>query len=249
MDINLYQQSCYQCRILPELYNDNEITLSGILICYMDGSKKYLKQCCYEAFNVGSYNQFLNYDQQNEMNTKKPPAKILIHNSITCYVYEVKDNKKIEKVKFLDSTKYLFKRDIIFNTYEYNTYKIMTNAEYIKYQKTFDNVNKKPSVANTTLDDDIHFIYLLKERTAVESDINVYKIGKSTQENYKRFDGYHKGFKLLLHIKCDNCHTLETKIINHFKSKYHHYDKFGEEYFEGDYKEMMKDICCLVLSD
>lgn len=107
---------------------------------------------------------------------------------------------------------------------------------------------KKPiKTVKNILENDIHFIYLLQERTAVESDINVYKIGKSTQENYKRFDSYHKGFKLLLHIKCDNSHLIETEIINKFKLKYVHYEKFGSEYFQGDYKEMMTDIIKLVL--
>jgi hypothetical protein len=110
----------------------------------------------------------------------------------------------------------------------------------IKYKKQEQNIKND-------LKDDIEYIYLLQERTSVESEIDVYKIGKSTQKNYKRFDSYHKGFKLLLHIKCDNCDLIEKQIINSFKIKYNHYEKFGNEYFEGDYKEMMIDIINLVL--
>jgi len=116
----------------------------------------------------------------------------------------------------------------------------ITDTNTSKYKKQEQNIKND-------LKDDIEYIYLLQERTSVETEIDVYKIGKSTQKNYKRFDSYHKGFKLLLHIKCDNCDLLEKQIINNFKIKYNHYEKFGNEYFEGDYKEMMVDIINLVL--
>jgi hypothetical protein len=225
----------------------------------MDGAKKYIKNCCYEVYITGSHNHHLSYDKRNEMIVKKPVAKILLLNSTPYYVYEVNEKKKFEKVKFSDSTKYEFKRDIIFNPQDQNTYKIMTNSEFKKYQKTLEKEEAKKQIKSvveqsikstdklTDTNGDIHYIYLLKERTAIESNINVYKIGKSTQENYKRINSYHKGFKLLLHIKCDNCHNMETQIINSFKDKYTQYDKFGTEYFEGDYKNMMKDIVNMVL--
>jgi len=249
MNINLNPQSCNMCHIYPSSYKPNEISLSGVLSCYMDGTKKYIKKCCYEVYITGSHNHYLSYDKRNEMIIKKPVPKVLLLNSIPYYVYEVNDKKNFEKIKFADSTKYEFKRDILFNPQDHTTYQIMTNSEFKKYQKTLENETKKSATVESqddNLNGDIHYIYLLKPVRSVELNINVYKIGKSTQENFKRINTYDKGFKLLLQIKCDNCHLIETQIINNFKTKYNNYDKFGTEYFEGDYKEMMKDIISLV---
>ena len=52
---------------------------------------------------------------------------------------------------------------------------------------------------------------------------------------------YHPSL-LLLHIKCDDCDCNEKDIIKLFKTKYKHRKEIGNEYFEGDSKEMIKDI-------
>ena len=85
-------------------------------------------------------------------------------------------------------------------------------------------------------------IYLIQEREFINSDENVYKIGKTKQENLKRFKQYPKGSKLILQQICDDCDILEKELISDFKNKYIHRKDIGNEYFEGDYKEMLKDI-------
>ena len=85
-------------------------------------------------------------------------------------------------------------------------------------------------------------IYLLQEREFINSNENIYKIGRTKQANIQRFNQYPKGSKLLLHIVCDDCDILETELIRDFKNKYIHRKDIGNEYFEGDYKEMIKDI-------
>ena len=85
-------------------------------------------------------------------------------------------------------------------------------------------------------------IYLLQEREFINSNKNIYKIGRTKQANIQRFNQYPKGSKLLLHIICDDCDILETELIRDFKNKYIHRKDIGNEYFEGDYKEMIKDI-------
>jgi hypothetical protein len=85
-------------------------------------------------------------------------------------------------------------------------------------------------------------IYLLQEREFINSNQNIYKIGRTKQENIQRFNQYPKGSKLLLHIVCDDCDILESELIRDFKNKYIYRKDIGNEYFEGDYKEMIKDI-------
>ncbi len=88
-----------------------------------------------------------------------------------------------------------------------------------------------------------NYIYLIYLREFINSKENVYKIGKTTQINNNRFSSYPKGSKVLFQMTCSNCHNLEKEIIKLFKQKYTHRKKdYGDEYFEGNSEEMIKDI-------
>lgn len=87
-----------------------------------------------------------------------------------------------------------------------------------------------------------NYIYLLQEREFITTEQNIYKLGKTKQENLQRFKQYPKGSKLLLQQVCDVCDILETELIRDFKNKYTHRKDIGNEYFEGDYNNMIKDI-------
>ncbi len=87
-----------------------------------------------------------------------------------------------------------------------------------------------------------NYIYLLQEREFITTNQKVYKPGKTKQENLQRFNQYPKGSKLLLQQACDDCDILETELIRDFKNKYTHRKDIGNEYFEGDYNNMIKDI-------
>jgi hypothetical protein len=84
-------------------------------------------------------------------------------------------------------------------------------------------------------------IYLLIEREFIISNQTVYKIGKTTQENFKRFNAYPKDSQLLFYRVCQFCNN-EKKIIKLFKTKYKQRTDFGTEYFEGNFQQMIKDI-------
>lgn len=86
------------------------------------------------------------------------------------------------------------------------------------------------------------YIYLLQEREFITTNQNVYKLGKTKQDNLQRFKQYPKGSKLLLQHICNNCDMLEKKLISDFKNKYKHRKDLGNEYFEGDYNDMINDI-------
>jgi len=90
------------------------------------------------------------------------------------------------------------------------------------------------------------YIYLLQEREFIKTTEPIYKIGKSKQENLKRICNYPNGTKLLFQIICKNCDTLEKDLIKIFKNKYELQKDIGNEYFKGDYNEMIKDIFKLI---
>ena len=85
-----------------------------------------------------------------------------------------------------------------------------------------------------------HFIYLLREKQDIEDKLNIFKIGKSTQENTKRVRNYPSGSYLYLQIRCNDCHSMETKLIKKFKNYFILIR--GREYFKGDIHIMMDII-------
>lgn len=69
----------------------------------------------------------------------------------------------------------------------------------------------------------------------------IYKIGKTTQEGTKRFTQYPKDSKLILLMEVENCHEFENQVKEIFNKKYQRRKDIGNEYYEGDKDEMVKD--------
>jgi len=86
------------------------------------------------------------------------------------------------------------------------------------------------------------YIYLVQEREFIKANEEIYKIGKSKQENLKRFNSYPKGSELLFQCVCNDCNKIETILIKLFKEKYKLQKNIGNEYFKGNYIDMIKDI-------
>jgi hypothetical protein len=91
-------------------------------------------------------------------------------------------------------------------------------------------------------------IYIIHERTFVELNANIYKIGK-TKNIKNRLNGYTKGSKLLFSIACKDCTESENKILNFLKNneKYIHAKEYGNEYFQCNLQDLMSDIYNLIL--
>ena len=94
----------------------------------------------------------------------------------------------------------------------------------------------------------INYIYLLQEREFIKTKEHIYKVGMTKQENHERFNQYPKGSILLFQMICDNCKNIENKVIKLFKDKFIMRKDIGNEYFEGDYKNMM-DIIYSAIKD
>jgi hypothetical protein len=87
-----------------------------------------------------------------------------------------------------------------------------------------------------------HYIYLLQEREFIRLGENIYKVGKTKQENTSRLKGYPKGSILLFQMECINCDLIEKIIINQFCVKFKHEPDIGAEYFKGLKHEMIDII-------
>lgn len=86
------------------------------------------------------------------------------------------------------------------------------------------------------------YIYLLQEREFKKSGEKVYKIGRTSKDNLTRFNQYPKGSELIIQVKCMNSREMEKRLIKKFDEKYIKRRDIGNEYYEGEYKKMMKDI-------
>lgn len=91
-----------------------------------------------------------------------------------------------------------------------------------------------------------NYIYLLQEREFIKTKENVYKIGRTKKENYKRFHQYPKGSVLLFQMICNNCENIENQIIKIFNKNFKKRKDIGNEYFEGEY-QIMIDIAYSII--
>jgi uncharacterized C2H2 Zn-finger protein len=87
-----------------------------------------------------------------------------------------------------------------------------------------------------------NYVYLLQEREFIKTNEKIYKVGMTTKENHIRFNQYPKGSILLHQTICDDCSIIEKKIISVFKNNFIQRKDIGNEYFEGDYTEMITNM-------
>lgn len=95
----------------------------------------------------------------------------------------------------------------------------------------------------------LHYIYLIQLREFIKTKEPVYKIGKTTKEDMNRIKQYPKDSRIILFMKCKNCHALERIIKEKFIKKYTIRRDIGSEYFEGDEEQMYLSIIRLLIKE
>jgi len=85
-------------------------------------------------------------------------------------------------------------------------------------------------------------LYLLHTREFITTNEPIYKIGRSNKLD-NRVKQYPNGSKIMLMIKCKNTKTCENNLKKLFKTKFMQKTYYGTEYFEGNYVDMIKEIC------
>ena len=97
--------------------------------------------------------------------------------------------------------------------------------------------------------DNPQYTYIIQEREFVNSKEPVYKIGKTKQQNQKRFSSYPKGSVLIQQFYCYDCDNIEKQIITLFNTKYKKRPEYGNEYYEGNFEDMIEDINCFIMKE
>ena len=85
-------------------------------------------------------------------------------------------------------------------------------------------------------------LYLLHTREFITTNEPIYKIGRSNKLD-NRVKQYPNGSKIMLMIKCKNTKSCENNLKKLFKSKFIQKTYYGTEFFEGNYIDMIKEIC------
>ena len=94
-----------------------------------------------------------------------------------------------------------------------------------------------------------NYIYLIKEREFIDKNINVFKLGKTTQQSNKRLHSYPKGCSLVFHMICIDCDKIETILLKLFNHIFIKRCEYGNEYFQGNHIEMIKTIYNTILTN
>ena len=82
-------------------------------------------------------------------------------------------------------------------------------------------------------------IYLLHEERFIETNRNIYKIGRSNNI-YKRVSSYENGTIVYLMVACNDSESIESELIKIFNEDFEGIKYYGNEYFMGEL-EAMKD--------
>ncbi len=89
-------------------------------------------------------------------------------------------------------------------------------------------------------------VYIIHVREFINSDQEIYKIGKTSQVHTKRANSYPKGSCLQFHIRVEDSHNVEKQIIRYFKESFAQRLDIGIEYFEGNYIKMRQAMIKIV---
>lgn len=94
-----------------------------------------------------------------------------------------------------------------------------------------------------------NIIYIIRPRSSIEGNLNVYKIGKTDRYILKRLSEYEKGSELYFTIKVKDCTLVESKLKEHLKKVFINRRDFGDEYFETDIMQLINAVAGFCLEN
>jgi len=89
------------------------------------------------------------------------------------------------------------------------------------------------------------YIYIIQEREFVNTNENVYKIGR-TENIIRRFSDYPKGSKLFLSFLVSDMYEIENEIKEQLCKTIKCRRDIGTEYYEGEINEVTKEVLSVI---
>jgi hypothetical protein len=110
-----------------------------------------------------------------------------------------------------------------------------------------NDVKKNDIRENNDVDDEKQqeksgFCYVIHLREFIKSGENVYKIGRTQQKKFSRFNGYPKDSNVCVVKRVNNCFACEDAIKESFNKMFKQRKDIGREYYEGKYDEIVKEF-------
>lgn len=93
------------------------------------------------------------------------------------------------------------------------------------------------------------YIYLIHEREFINSKQYIYKLGKTEQQGCRRFNNYPKHSVIKIILQVHNCSEIEKSLLQTFDTQFINKKEIGREYYEGNCKIMIQEICKYIPSD
>jgi len=89
------------------------------------------------------------------------------------------------------------------------------------------------------------YIYIIQEREFINTNENVYKIGR-TENIIRRFSDYPKGSKLFLSFLVSDMYEIENQIKEQFCKTFKWRRDIGTDYYEGAINEVTKEVLSVI---
>ena len=246
--------NCQYCLYINTVTSStNYRQINGVLYYFIDTKnfKQYVMKCCLLKYAFNEPNRTEDFNNRILQLMKIKTCKyILVNDKVPIVVYELKFKNAEE---FKNPYAYMFgtqqnvtvNRNISLQEIK-EKYEFINQTKYNNYLLQSQMPEKPINILNDNVCDNIERVYIIHDAVAIAAKENVYKIGRTSQQDLSRFKNYSKGSKLLFLIVCNNSIQIEKNIIEIFKTKYKFREDRGAEYFEGDYNMMIKDIFTII---
>ena len=89
----------------------------------------------------------------------------------------------------------------------------------------------------------MEYVYIIHTREFINSDQNIFKVGRTNQEHTKRLAQYPKGSILKIQKHVNDSKAIEKQLISHFCNIFKQRTDIGSEYFEcNDYNDIEREF-------
>ena len=224
-----------------ETLTDKDMTTS-IHVCKTCGSRykhasslsKHKKQCKKESSSSNEVTQPMTSLGNNPLQNKD-----LQLTATNTNLTQEDNNEEISRQS------YHVHSDMFDQVTMFKTLCIHLQTQMSQLQKELADVKSASSIQTTQPEHPhkIGYIYLIREREFVNSNQNVFKVGRTIQKTptcyLERLKDYKRGSQMLsvIHVDCDDCEHIESKVKDVFNKMFKRHND-GHEYFEGDPKTM-----------
>lgn len=204
---------------------------------YTSHFKKHanLKKICESKISEATFedikNELMKYKKDNEFECVLCNKKYASQDSLT--THQKTQHKVITTKKLIND------KDTNIKTKTINT---NMNDKGTNTNIKINNMNdKSTNINNSIINDNIGYVYIIMLREHIRTEESIYKIG-NTRDFTKRMKDYPPGSATLFVSQVADRIKCEKDIIMRLQQNYNRRFDIGNEYFEGDFESIIRDV-------